>query len=378
MSQRIALLAAGALVLASSAPAVAFDGVPGRLDVSGRVDVDVAAAGRDVESDPLAGEAELRRARLGLRWRDDRLQGLLLVDGADGEAEVLDAWLRLRLDDVGPLNARVQFGRQREAVGLDELTSSDRLLLQERAMAMALAPGYSNGLSATAWNRDWTLTVGAFDERWFDSGEGEQSLTARGLRRWRFDDALLHVGLSASLRRPSDERLRFRVPAETAFDGAPRLRSPTFEGIGRYATFGAEALWLDGPLAIQGEWLRSEANDGPTGAVAESGYLQAAWAFGARPRGYSNSGGTVRRLEAAGDGGVWEIGVRASRAELGDVVDQTTASIERFRADSLGLAVNWTPRPDLRLMSQWLHSDFENGAQRTSGPSAQVRVQWAF
>ncbi|MGL6291323.1 MAG: porin [Silanimonas sp.] len=364
------MIRAAALVAAAGLTAAVDASAAATWRVGGRLDVDAALSGRDTQGEARSGEVNLRRARLGLRWRNNNLRGVLLVDAADGRVEVLDAWLRVRTSDVAGFRTAVQMGRRREPLGLDALTGSDGLLLQERAMTMALSPGYSNGLTASAWNRYWTLSLGAFD-----SSDGERAITARGVRRLDMgdavDDGMLHLGIAASLRWPNDDRLRFRIPAETAFEGAPRLRSDRLEDVGRYAIVGTELLWLRGPLTMQGEWLRSKTLDGPAAAIADSGYLQASWTFGARPRGYSNGTATRRRLEPE-SGGAWEIGLRASRARLG------ADPAQRSEADSLGFALNWTPRPGVRVMSQWLHSTFVEGDQRNSGPAAQVRVQWTY
>lgn len=351
-------------------------GWSGGWSIGGRLDVDAALA----DDDPAGRRdaATLRRARALLGWRGDRMRGVLLVDGADGDASVLDAWLRVRLRDAGGMRTAVRFGRLREPSGLDQLTGSDRLLFQERALASALAPGYNAGVVVSAWDRRRTLSLGLFDgaldDGLLDDG-GDRALTARGVwRGWRprpGRDELLHLGVSASLRAPQDDALRYRVRPESRLYRDPLLRTRSVRGVDRYASAGLEAAWRRGPLSVQGELLQARVPTAGGDARLSGGYLQAAWVLSGESRPYATSTATFGRLRPA-RGGAWEVGVRASRLDLDD------PAVRGGRGESLGVAVNWTANRHARVMAQWLHSDFRHAGIRERDGLAQLRLQLTF
>lgn len=375
-------VACGAALLAALAPGAARAGITlyeaqrpqGRseLRLYGRLQGDFLLHD---EVDPLVitDDAELRRARLGLRlrWRDDwllRLSGSF-VDGARlGEASL----------EYRGWPVRLQLGRFQEPFGLAGSGSSSDTLLMERPSAAFLGPFYGLGAAGNVAGRAWGLTAGLFTSK---SGsdlvgdEPEQAATLRATARpWRTRLGYWHIGTGLSLRKlEEDIGVRLSGRDESALLDGISPRAVRQIQADAYRLAGVETALRLGATLIAAEHIRADVESGP-GWSGE--YLEAGWALTGERRGYSTRYGliggiTPRRSVLEGGPGAIELAARWSATDLADGGGN--------QGQVLALGLNWYPIEQLRLSvnAQRIEREFADGGQREAD-IVQARAQLSF
>lgn len=307
------------------------------LKFGGRIQTDWAFYDPDDALEAAVGRfedgTELRRARL---FFEGELWGVVefkaQYDFSGGEAEAKDVYLGLTgLPGVGGVRA----GHFNEPFSLEQQTSSKYILMIERATPIeAFSPERNSGLmigqGATGKEGRTTWRLGAFKEvDDFASGSSDEwNVTGRltGLPVYRDGGRrLVHLGLSASLRSPLDNTVRFRSRPESHL--APRLADTGSLAADGVTLLGLEAAVVDGRFTAQAEWMRADV-DAPAGPDPAFGgsYVSAAWIL---KRGYhhayKNGDGAFDRLKVKkedgfrrGGWGVWELAARYSTLDLED------------------------------------------------------------
>lgn len=301
---------------------------------------------------------EFRRARLffqGELYR--RVEFKAQYDFAGGDAELKDVYLGLvDLPAVGGLRV----GHYKEPFSLEEQTSSKYLTFLERALPIeAFSPSRNSGFMLHDHADRFTWAVGVFRDT-DDFGDAverdEVNVTARvtGVP-WRNDDGsrLLHVGLSASEREPTDDRLRLRSRPESHL--APRVVDT-----GGFASDGLTLVDLEtalvyGRFSAQGEYVRTAADGlGAPDADLDGFYLFGSWFLTGEHRPYG--GGSFERVKPAspwrdGGFGAWEVAVRYSSLDL------TDGAVAGGEVDDVTFGVNWYPFANVRWMANYVMAE---------------------
>ena len=327
--------------------------------------------GRDDGRDRSTG---VRRFELVLKGSGPGGLGWTLGYDARGE-NFLDNNLSWKTGGDGAPTHTLLLGQAKQPNSLEELSSSrNNDFIAKATATSAYAVGRRLGAS---WSYDaggHGATVGWFGRNLDNDVHG----AGYGLRTWwapvRDDGRVLHLGLSHVDRDTDGDQLRLRARPNADF--AQRLiDSRTLTDVDRLATTGLEALWIAGPVKLQGEYFlargdRIGAPDYDTGG----GYASALWNPGGETWGYR--GGLPRTQ--VGDAGLWQVGLRYDQLDLDD------GAVRGGRMEAWTLGVNWYWRRNLKLMLNQVEAssrrtDPATGARIDDAPSiteARVQLHW--
>ncbi len=341
-----------------------------KLKIGGRIMFDSTWVNEDdgLKADVGAQEdgAEFRRARLytsGLIY--DNVEFKLQFDFAGGDADLKDAYIGLTDFPIG----RIRVGHFKEPFGLEELTSSKYITFIERSLpTVAFSPSrnvgvmlFGNALAASEPRMTWAM--GVFQET---DGYGEvhddggYSFTGRltGLPWYKDKGAsVLHVGAAFSARDTTDDT--------QSYDTEPEAHLvDNFVDTGSFTSkytqlLGLETAWVNGPLSIQSEYIRADADVSST-ANFSGYYIQASYFLTGEHRKYKPSAGAFSRVKPKknyafeGGLGAWEVALRYSSIDLDD------SSVDGGDLDNITAGLNWHLNPNTRIMWNYVSVD-KNG-----------------
>ena len=315
---------------------------------------------RDAIGDQTSG-SEFRRTRL---YMSGDLFGNLSFksqfDFAGGSTALKDVFIGLKaLPGVG----NVKVGHYKEPYSLEELTSSNYMTFVERSLPNVFSSSRNVGLTVYNSQFDQRLTWAAGIFR--DTDNGGTSLGDGVAGTFRLTgvpalseqkDRLAHLGVSYSLRRPSDGALRWRQRPELHLTDR-YLDTASFPS-DQVQMLALEGAVVSGPFSVQSEYTYSAARSQIAGDPAFGGfYIYASVFLTGEQRNYKASSGSFDRVRprknfAPGEGtGAWEMALRYSTLDL------TDRAIQGGRLTNLTAAVNWYLNPVARIMFNYVFGD---------------------
>ena len=281
-----------------------------------------------------------------------------------GDVDIRDAFIGIK---GIPYVGNVQVGHCKEPFSLDWRISRRFITFMERGLPVALGPDYNVGLSLfdSVLEDRMTWNVGVFkdtDSYAEQKSDGEWSLTGRvtGLP-WYEDKGpqLVHVGLSASLRSPTDNTLQYRTRPEMGIADY-FADTGTFEAE-RTFVLGPELAAVYGPASLQAEyiqsWVTSDPGDDP---VFKGYYVYGSYFLTGESRAYSRTQGAFSRLKPIEDflgkedgWGALEAAVRYSWLDLND------GTILGGELADITVGLNWYLNPYVRVMMNYVRADLD-------------------
>ena len=315
---------------------------------------------RDAIGDQTSG-SEFRRTRLYLSG--DLFGNLSFksqFDFAGGSTALKDVFVGLK---AIPGFGNVKVGHYKEPFSLEELTSSNYMTFVERSLPNAFSPSRNTGMTVYNSQLGQRLTWAAGVFRDTDNGGTSLDDGVGGTFRLtgvpalsKQKDRLVHMGVSYSVRRPSNSVLRWRQRPElhltdryldTASFPADRVRLLALEG-----------AVVSGPFSVQSEYMNSAARSQIAGdPVFDGFYIYAGVFLTGEQRNYKASSASFDRVRprknfAPGEGtGAWEVALRYSTLDL------TDRAIQGGRLTNLTAAVNWYLNPVARIMFNYVSGD---------------------
>lgn len=338
----LALLATLGVLAAPAARATDLGEVAGsKVSFEGLVQTDGYWYDSDVaglDADPGDGsdtDFGLRRAELVLKGKGPGAFDWTIGYDASGDGKFLDAYGRYKFG--GGFSPYLQVGQFKQPNSMEELSSTKNNDFIAKALitntfAVSRRLGVGTGISSDAWG----LTGSMFSrELTRDRAHGP----GYGVRGWwtplNRDGNLLHLGVSHVDHDTDADTLRLR--ARPGADMANRLvDTGAFTDTDRVATTGFEALWLRGPVKLQGEYMRSQVSrlDAAGDFTGTGGYVSGLWNITGETWGYK--GGTPSTPKAAEPGkGLWQVGLRYDTLDLDD------GAAAGGSLDTLTAGVNW-------------------------------------
>lgn len=280
----------------------------------------------------------VRRARVFVKAGVDdweaKLQYNIAEDGADGGTPE-DLYIRYK--GFGK-KAVLTVGRQKEALGLEELTSSkDITFLERNAVTEAYAAGRSSGIQVSG-DTSW----GHYDFGVFEAGSGNKeastlATTARVVfNPIKTDDSVLHLGVAVSDRANDVERT------------------------------GIEVAYSTGSLHIQAERMEQD-NDGTS---FDASYVQLGYILTGESRPYK--GGKFKRVKPDSKSGAWEVVARVANGEA----NFSDTELGNADAQEIGVGVNLYLNNNVRLGATYSVS--ENNDTDEEGSEFRFRTQFVF
>lgn len=304
-----------------------------------------------------------------------------------------DAFVRLRSSGVlGEDLGNFRFGYSKTPVGFEGVTSSSATTFIETApVTQAIWEGRRAGVD-WAWVRPhFVLNIGEyFWRKDLDGNNPGQTVAARAA--WipiNSAGHTLHLGLSASRENldwaddgtvPPTARLRARPgdglsPARLVDSGS----LPYSKSIDRQ---GFEALWIDGPWSMQGEYLQAQVDryNGKPDFDTHGYYVFTTWTLTGEARYYSDGNVADRRyngrdLQAIRPTHPWgavELAVRYSELDLSD------GAITGGKEHDWTVGANWYIGEHLKFQANYIWAFSDRGNLRVDPHIFEVRAQVYF
>lgn len=310
----------------------------------------------DIGTQTLSG---IRRARLSFKSNiDDNWKSKFQLDVAGDNAEVKDAYVEY----TGWKFADFTIGKQKEAFGLEKLTSSRNLLMIERSMVTeALAPGRSLGISASGQLSAFNWQLGYYQP---DAEEATSAVTGRVTwLPWQQDHNLLHLGFAFSERKYDGNE--FRINEKLEVYNSDSLLEGNKISADTASIQGVELLWLQDRFTVMGEWQQASITSvDQTNYDYEGGYVQVSYQLSGGSRKYKND-----KLGYNTQAG-WELTGRYSEILLKD---------ENEDAETYAIGVNYTVNKNIKFLADYIQADyFEAGNRIESSNAVSFRFQYSF
>lgn len=332
------------------------------LDLDGRPD------GRDRATG-------LRRFELVLKGSGPGGFGWVLGYDVENEA-YLDNNLSWSFGGDGGPKHTLLVGQAKQPNSLEELSSSrNNDFIAKASATSTFATGRRLGVSWSVDAEDYGGSLAWFGRNLDDDAAGA-GYAARGW--WapvREDGRVLHLGLSHVDRDTDADALRLRARPNADMAAVRIIDTGSFDDVDRLATTGVEALWIGGPLKLQGEYFLASADRiADPGFDATGGYASAVWNANGDSWGYR--GGIPRT--SVGDGGLWQLALRYDQLDLDD------GPVRGGEMDAWTVGVNWYWRNNTKLMLNYVdvassRIDPATGARVDDDPSileARVQLHW--
>lgn len=354
--------------------------------ISGRIHADGTWIHADDEVDTSNSTSEddrvgFRRVRLQLDGTFyESIAFRTQYDFAGANANFRDVYLQFRKLFW---DTTLWVGQYREPFSLDQLNSSNDNAFLERSLVDIFAPARSTGIALSGSGQGGKVNyhAGVFHSNSNANsgngvGDGSYAATGRFTYAPMLNDKgteVLHFGVAAS-RRSVDGYTRNVTRPE--FDSNGNWISADFADADCVLLMGGEAAFIQGPLALQGEFVQAEIdNDGSADRSAHGYYVQAT--YGLTGEGRTYKGALIQRpkptdpYRGPGTGvGAWELAARYSFLDLND------GSVASTDTDSITLGINWHANYQVLVRLNYVMADFD---EYDAGANAiGVRFQFVF
>jgi phosphate-selective porin OprO/OprP len=346
----------------------------------GRIIYDMATWGAE-EFDNIG--TEFRRVRI---YNSGKMYGTvkykLQLDFAGGKIAFKDVFIEL---NKLPIKGNVRVGHFKEPLRLEALTSSKYITFMERGFPIAFAPERNTGaMYHTTFGDKLSIQSGVF--RNSDTFGNDKSATNNVNITSRITylaisdgDKLLHLGISNSIRKNSDNDYGFSSRAENHM-GSELLSVEFTNQVKDVNIIAGEIAYVNSSLSLQGEVVQTTVNtengqgNAPFAHEIISYYGQLSYFLTGESRSYKSSltgFGRVKPKNNYGENG-WgalEVAARFSAIDM-----QEDGSLEDF---TIGL--NWYLNPNTRVMLNYVIGELTDGAgEVTTENAVMMRIQLDF
>lgn len=367
-----------------AAPSLEFDGRI-QLDYNG-----FNGAYNADEGGASASDLFPRRVRFAVDSTLGDWDHTLLLEFAEGTAEILMARIRYAGFDNG---LRVQFGKLREDISLNALTSSNNLSLVERSsLADTFSPYFRWGTSAYQYHKEtglrWALGVHKNDAFGAD-GENENgrlALAYTGRLTWSklLDAQVIHLGAWHSERDMGGNTLSPALARGEVRETAVRLVDYSAGGntaaLDSLSQSGLEFAYQRQNLTLEAEYARRKlntvaSNDPLNNATIDGYHLSLSYFPAGEVRPYS--AGMAIFGQPRDIANSWELVARLSQLNASNNNQGTDVT-------TYTLGANYYLNPRIRLMANLIHSEVSGPGQQAllgtedSGTAITARLQYLF
>lgn len=390
-----------ALLAVLAAPAahaeIAFDVIGGsEISFEGLVQADYNYFDNDfanLNGDAVDGrdsDNEMRRAELVLKGK-----GPGNIDWVVGYDAKADKWLDVNAKYKlgGDANHWFQAGQFKQPNSLEELSStknndfiSKSLVTNTFGIARRLGAAYHYGTN------DWGITASYFTRELTEHPAPTPHGPGFGFRgNWapiNEKGNILHFGLSYIDYDTFTDTVRIRARPDADLAGQRIVDSGNLTNADRQSTIGAEAMWVTGPVKVQGEYMQSTVdrynNGNPRQSKdydANSWYVSGLWNITGETWGYKD-GVPTTPLPDSPASGMWQAGLRFDTIDLDDGraiagATPTAASVVDGvlggQMDTWTVGVNWYWRSNFKFMLNYVMVDSSRYFVRTpAAPYADI------
>ncbi|HZF98112.1 MAG TPA: porin [Pseudoxanthomonas sp.] len=345
----------------------------GKFEASlgGRIHFDAYAFDRDLAD--VTGTTEFRRARLTLTgkaygWDYKVEQDFAAGTNLEGLRDLYIA--------RSALGGKFTIGHFKPYRSMEELTSSNEILMMERPFASAtgLFNGrqFQQGVGYQRSGDNYTAGFTAFNLRGA-SGTRNEGTGASG--RVTFapinnDNNTLHFGGWASVENQNKGSANLVAAANYAGRRGPSQTIATVTGLSgdKVTAYGLEAAGSFGPLFFQSEYANATFEQPLTADQdVQTWYVQGAWLLNGGHRVYKSGTGVFGAPKVA-DKGLWELTARYDFIENQDIANREVTSWI--------LGMNYYVNPNLRFMFNYTKGENEVNNDETAQYALRTQFNW--
>lgn len=339
--------------------------------LGGRIHFDAYAFDRDQA--PATGTTEFRRARLSLSGKAYGWDYKLEQDFAAGSnlEGLRDAYIA-----TGLWGGKLTIGHFKPYRSMEELTSSNDLLLMERPFASAtgLFGGrqFQQGIGYQRAGDHYTAGFSVFNLRGA-SGTRNEGVGASGRATWApiaEEDRTLHFGGWVSVENANQGSADLVASVNYAGRRGPGQTIASTPGAsgGQVTAAGVEAAGAFGPLFFQSEYVQATFEQ-PLGGDQDvmTWYVQGSWMLNGGHKSYKGATGVFGSPKAT-DRGLWELTGRYDVIENRDLVGGD--------ASSTIIGLNYYLNPSLRFMFNYIRGDNGFNGDKTGQYALRTQFSW--
>ena len=354
------------------------------ISLSGRVHADYRSFDIDSTNANTADTFDIRRAYLGVSGKlHNDWTFEVTSDVANSTLEY--AYVNCKASDA----VQVRMGAFKMPFSFEELTSSRFTDFQERSLVNAFAPAKDQGLMihGEPVKNTFAYAVAAMNGSGKNTDEAnavadDKEIIVRGALNFapmaHLSDAVLHLGAGYTMG---------TLPGNSALTGGIRTegRGITFLTVnappGAAANsetdrerLGAEAVVTWGPLKLQTEWVKSAFENSTTAYDREidAYYGAVTWLItGEKYADFYTLNGMraivpSKQFKKGAEGmGAWELGVRYSKIDAGELSGAQFTGTNGAEAITVGL--KWVPVTAVRFYLNYTQTDFDTPIAITGG-----------
>ncbi|MGL4614736.1 MAG: OprO/OprP family phosphate-selective porin [Shewanella sp.] len=332
-----------------------------------------------------------RRVRVDVEGELQDWDYKLLLDFAENTGEIVMARMRYSGFENGP---KLQFGKLREDISLDALTSSNHIALIERSsLADIMSPYFRWGVSAYQYfpstGLRYALGVYKNDAFGTDGKDETDDLNYALSSRVTWSQAkepgqVLHAGLWYSARQMGGDNLSASFARGELREANTRLINYVAGGeaaaIDRLNQSGLELAFQHDALLLQGEWAqRNLTTQDPLsvldGERYQAYYLQASYFLTGEQRSYSKGNAVFSQPKDVTD--AWELVARFSSADA-------SSDFQGTKAQNYTLGVSYYFNPKVKVMANYIHASVDGAGtialvgNQNVGDAFAARLQYMF
>lgn len=279
---------------------------------------------------------------------------------------------------------RVRFGYSKLPVGFEGITSSRNDSFMELALpTQAFFQGRRTGVDWELERRQYLIDAGYYFKQ--DLQGDNDGTTALARIAWTPRKAVgdvLHLGISGSVEHPQSTvdgkgkhnpaSIRFRARPEVGLTATHLVDSTALKHVDSSRRVGLEALWIRGPLSLQGEYLHaySERDGHYTGYASHGYYAFGSYVLTGESRPYT--AGNVGNIKPAHPWGAVELLVRYSALNLDD------RGVFGGHEHDLTYGANWYLTRHFKFQANYVQAHAVRGQTRLDPDMFELRAQIYF
>ena len=368
------------IVVMSSATYLNAQNSDKEIKFGGRIMYDMAVWGAE-EMDNTG--QEFRRVRFfssGTMYSNINYK--LQLEFAGGKIAFKDVFIEL---NKLPIKGNLRVGHFKEPLRLEALTSSKYITFMERGFPIAFAPERNTGaMYHTTFGDKLSIQSGVF--RNSDAFGNDKSATNNVNITSRITylaisdgDKLLHLGISNSIRKNSDNDYGFSSRAENHM-GSELLSVEFINQVKDVNIIAGEMAYVNSSLSLQGEVVQTTVNtengqgNAPFAHEIISYYGQLSYFLTEESRSYKSSLTGFGRVKPKNNYGKNGWGALEVAARFSAIDMQEDGSLEDF---TIGL--NWYLNPNTRVMLNYVMGELTDGVGEVITENAvMMRIQLDF
>ncbi|GGD56658.1 OprO/OprP family phosphate-selective porin [Pseudoxanthomonas indica] len=340
-----------------------------------KFDSDTIDYGADSATD-LDGDdylQELRRAELVLKGKGPgNIEWVLGYDAKDDK--FLDANIKYKIG--GNANHFLQIGQFKQpGATLEELSSTkNNDFISKSSITNSIGTPRRVGLQYNIGDANWGVTASFFGRELTRNREHGGGYSARGY--WapiNSAGSILHLGINYTDKDTDGDVIRLRarpmadmVPTRFVDTGSSGLRAAD-----RNNVLGLEAMWVNGPFKLQGEYMTTDVKryGNFEDFTGDGYYVSGLWNITGETWGYK-AGVPTTPLPDDPTKGLWQLGLRY------DTIDLTDGAVVGGEMDSITAGVNWYWRSNFKFMLNYVAVKQEKGALNDDPNILEARMQF--